>query len=226
MVDLTGQYQGIREEVNSSISQILETAAFINGPQVHTFQAALEKYLGIRHVIPCANGTDALQIAMMGLGLKPGDEVITADFTFAATVEVIALLQLVFVAFPDRDDVYQPMFWALAIMAYKARTIMKERRLLEMELVPIAELFAVTYVAQQLQIALGKYRTIEAMTELTMTTSTEINSALQTIIGHCNLIDRTHDDPGLHRDIGTIVRQAQRIAGHLEKMRNASQRKG
>lgn len=94
MVDLTGQYQGIREEVNSSISQILETAAFINGPQVHTFQAALEKYLGIRHVIPCANGTDALQIAMMGLGLKPGDEVITADFTFAATVEVIALLQL------------------------------------------------------------------------------------------------------------------------------------
>jgi len=94
MVDLTGQYQGIREEVNSSINQILETAAFINGPQVHAFQAALEKYLGIKHVIPCANGTDALQIAMMGLGLKPGDEVITADFTFAATVEVIALLQL------------------------------------------------------------------------------------------------------------------------------------
>jgi dTDP-4-amino-4,6-dideoxygalactose transaminase len=94
MVDLTGQYQGIREEVNSSINQILETATFINGPQVHAFQAALEKYLGIKHVIPCANGTDALQIAMMGLGLKPGDEVITADFTFAATVEVIALLQL------------------------------------------------------------------------------------------------------------------------------------
>lgn len=94
MVDLIGQYQGIREEVNSSISQILETAEFINGPQVHSFQAALEKYLGIRHVIPCANGTDALQIAMMGLGLQPGDEVITADFTFAATVEVIALLQL------------------------------------------------------------------------------------------------------------------------------------
>jgi dTDP-4-amino-4,6-dideoxygalactose transaminase len=94
MVDLTGQYQGIREEVNSSIFQILETAAFINGPQVHDFQAALEKYLEIKHVIPCANGTDALQIAMMGLDLKPGDEVITADFTFAATVEVIALLQL------------------------------------------------------------------------------------------------------------------------------------
>ncbi|WP_413513765.1 DegT/DnrJ/EryC1/StrS family aminotransferase [Myroides odoratus] len=94
MVDLKGQYEGIKEEVNQSFQEILESSAFINGPQVHTFQANLEKYLGVKHVIPCANGTDALQIAMMGLGLQPGDEVITADFTFAATVEVIALLQL------------------------------------------------------------------------------------------------------------------------------------
>ncbi|MCX2718978.1 DegT/DnrJ/EryC1/StrS family aminotransferase [Lentiprolixibacter aurantiacus] len=94
MVDLIGQYQGIKDEVNESINQILDSAAFINGPKVHEFQAALEAYLGVKHVIPCANGTDALQIAMMGLGLKPGDEVITADFTFAATVEVIGLLQL------------------------------------------------------------------------------------------------------------------------------------
>ncbi|MCC9042737.1 DegT/DnrJ/EryC1/StrS family aminotransferase [Myroides sp. M-43] len=94
MVDLKGQYEGIKEEVNQSIQEILESSAYINGPQVHAFQANLEKYLGVKHVIPCANGTDALQIAMMGLGLKPGDEVITADFTFAATVEVIALLQL------------------------------------------------------------------------------------------------------------------------------------
>ncbi|GGD46829.1 DegT/DnrJ/EryC1/StrS family aminotransferase [Muriicola marianensis] len=94
MVDLTGQYEDIREEVNKSIQQVMETAAFINGPEVHGFQKELEDYLGVKHVIPCANGTDALQIAMMGLGLKPGDEVITADFTFAATVEVIALLGL------------------------------------------------------------------------------------------------------------------------------------
>lgn len=94
MVDLGGQYQEIREQVNASISQILESTSFINGPEVHAFQKELEEYLGVKHVIPCANGTDALQIAMMGLGLKPGDEVITADFTFAATVEVIALLQL------------------------------------------------------------------------------------------------------------------------------------
>lgn len=94
MVDLQGQFEGIKDKVNASIAEVLETAAFINGPEVQLFQKELESYLGVKHVIPCANGTDALQIAMMGLGLQPGDEVITADFTFAATVEVIALLQL------------------------------------------------------------------------------------------------------------------------------------
>ncbi|MBN4084772.1 DegT/DnrJ/EryC1/StrS family aminotransferase [Flavobacteriaceae bacterium AH-315-B10] len=94
MVDLKGQYQDIKDIVNTSVLNVIESTAFINGPQVHEFQKNLENYLGVKHVIPCANGTDALQIAMMGLGLKPGDEVITADFTFAATVEVIALLQL------------------------------------------------------------------------------------------------------------------------------------
>ena len=94
MVDLKGQYEAIKDSVNTSVLNVIESTAFINGPQVHEFQKNLENYLGVKHVIPCANGTDALQIAMMGLGLKPGDEVITADFTFAATVEVIALLQL------------------------------------------------------------------------------------------------------------------------------------
>ncbi len=94
MVDLKGQYDEIKEQVNASVLEVMENTAFINGPEVHSFQKELEDYLGVKNVIPCANGTDALQIAMMGLGLKPGDEVITADFTFAATVEVIALLQL------------------------------------------------------------------------------------------------------------------------------------
>lgn len=94
MVDLKSQYDKIATTVNTSIQEVLDTNAYINGPQVHQFQKSLEEYLGVKHVIPCANGTDALQIAMMGLGLQPGDEVITADFTFAATVEVIALLQL------------------------------------------------------------------------------------------------------------------------------------
>ncbi|MBS4039778.1 MAG: DegT/DnrJ/EryC1/StrS family aminotransferase [Flavobacteriales bacterium] len=94
MVDLKSQYDKIKDQINQSIQEVLDQTSYINGPQVHEFQKNLEEYLGVKHVIPCANGTDALQIAMMGLGLKPGDEVITADFTFAATVEVIALLQL------------------------------------------------------------------------------------------------------------------------------------
>ena len=94
MVDLKSQYEKIKDTVNASIQEVLDTTSYINGPQVQQFQKSLEDYLDVKHVIPCANGTDALQIAMMGLGLKPGDEVITADFTFAATVEVIALLQL------------------------------------------------------------------------------------------------------------------------------------
>ena len=94
MVDLKGQYDKISTTVNASIQEVLNTTSYINGPQVHEFQKNLENYLNVKHVIPCANGTDALQIAMMALNLKPGDEVITADFTFAATVEVIALLQL------------------------------------------------------------------------------------------------------------------------------------
>ena len=94
MVDLKSQYEKIKDVVNASIQEVLDTTTFINGPEVQKFQKNLEAYLNVKHVIPCANGTDALQIAMMGLGLKPGDEVITADFTFAATVETIALLQL------------------------------------------------------------------------------------------------------------------------------------
>ena len=94
MVDLKGQYDKIKDTVNASIQEVLDNTAYVNGPEVHKFQKNLEEYLGVKHVIPCANGTDALQIAMMGLDLKPGDEVITADFTFAATVEVIALLGL------------------------------------------------------------------------------------------------------------------------------------
>ncbi|WP_114758607.1 DegT/DnrJ/EryC1/StrS family aminotransferase [Flavobacterium sp. AG291] len=94
MVDLKSQYDQIKDTVNASIQEVLDTTSYINGPQVHSFQKNLETYLDVKHVIPCANGTDALQIIMMGMGLQPGDEVITADFTFAATVEVIALLQL------------------------------------------------------------------------------------------------------------------------------------
>ena len=94
MVDLKSQYEKIKPEIDAAIQQVIDSTAFINGPSVKEFQADLEKYLGVKHVIPCANGTDALQISMMALGLKPGDEVIAPSFTFIATAEVIALLGL------------------------------------------------------------------------------------------------------------------------------------
>ncbi|MBL6668523.1 MAG: DegT/DnrJ/EryC1/StrS family aminotransferase [Flavobacteriaceae bacterium] len=94
MVDLKGQYSFIKKEIDVALEQIFQDTDFINGKAVWAFQNKLQDYLGINHVIPCANGTDALQIALMALDLKQGDEVITADFTFAATVEVIALLKL------------------------------------------------------------------------------------------------------------------------------------
>ncbi len=94
MVDLQSQYYKIKADVDNAIQNVMNTAAFINGPEVKSFQSELEQYLDVKHVIPCANGTDALQIALMALGLEEGDEVITADFTFAATVEVIHLLKL------------------------------------------------------------------------------------------------------------------------------------
>ena len=94
MVDLKTQYHRVKSEIDQAILHVVENTAFINGPAVKDFQSGLEQYMGVKHVIPCANGTDALQIAMMALDLKPGDEVITTSFTFVATVEVIALLQL------------------------------------------------------------------------------------------------------------------------------------
>jgi dTDP-4-amino-4,6-dideoxygalactose transaminase len=94
MVDLKQQYAKIKTEVDLAIQEVINSAAFIQGKAVQDFAAGLSKYLGVKHVIPCANGTDALQIALMALDLQPGDEVITPSFTFIATTEVIALLQL------------------------------------------------------------------------------------------------------------------------------------
>ena len=94
MVDLQSQYYKIKSEGDNAVLNVMDSAAFINGPEVKFFQSELEHYLDIKHVIPCANGTDALQIALMALKLEEGDEIITADFTFAATVEVIHLLKL------------------------------------------------------------------------------------------------------------------------------------
>jgi dTDP-4-amino-4,6-dideoxygalactose transaminase len=106
MVDLKSQYDKIQKEIDEAVLNVIRSTAYINGPEVKSFQAELEQYLNVKYVIPCANGTDALQIAMMALGLKPGDEVITATFTYVATAEVIALLGLT----PVLVDVYPDTF--------------------------------------------------------------------------------------------------------------------
>jgi dTDP-4-amino-4,6-dideoxygalactose transaminase len=106
MVDLVGQYKKIKTEVDSAVTEVMNTASFVNGLEVQKFQKNLEEYLGVKHVIPCANGTDALQVALMALGLKSGDEIITTSFTFIATAEVIALLNLIPVLVDVLPDTY------------------------------------------------------------------------------------------------------------------------
>ena len=94
LVDLHTQYLKIKEEIDAAVLNVIDSTAFINGPEVKSFASELEAYLNVKHVIPCANGTDALQIALMAIGAKPGDEILTPSFTYIATAEVIALLQL------------------------------------------------------------------------------------------------------------------------------------
>ncbi|NIJ44506.1 dTDP-4-amino-4,6-dideoxygalactose transaminase [Wenyingzhuangia heitensis] len=113
MVDLNSQYLDIKEQVDASIQEVLNNSTFINGPQVASFKNNLATYLNTNHVIPCANGTDALQIALMALELKPDDEVITVDFTFAATVEVIQLLGLTSVLIDVEEDTFNMSITAL-----------------------------------------------------------------------------------------------------------------
>ena len=131
MVDLQTQYEFIREQVDSSVLEIFKKGTFINGPSVKEFQSQLEDYLNVKHVIPCANGTDALQIALMSLDLKPGDEIITSNFTFAATVEVIALLKLKPVLVDIEEDTFNincdEIIKAITI---KTKAIMRRRGVL------------------------------------------------------------------------------------------------
>lgn len=129
MVDLQGQYQQLAQTLEPRMQKVLDSTAFINGPAVREFQSNLETYLDVKHVIPCANGTDALQIALMGLGLQPGDEVITADFTFAATVEVIALLGLT----PILVDV-DPKTFNIDVKAVEKRICSKTKAIIPVHL--------------------------------------------------------------------------------------------
>lgn len=129
MVDLKSQYENIKEEVDRVALDVISSTAYINGPEVKAFQSELEDYLGIKHVIPCANGTDALQIALMALDLKAGDEVITSDFTFAATVEVVGLLNLKHVLVDVDPDTFN-----ISIDAIKAAITPKTKAIIPVHL--------------------------------------------------------------------------------------------
>jgi len=129
MVDLKSQYAEIKEEIDRGIREVIDNTAFINGPAVKAFASELGQYLGGAHVIPCANGTDALQIAMMALNLQPGDEVITANFTYVATAEVIALLQLK----PVLVDVH-PEYFTLDLEAVEAAITPRTRAVVPVHL--------------------------------------------------------------------------------------------
>jgi len=113
MVDLKAQYEKLEGEIDAAIKSVIHSTAFIRGPEVKIFEEELQKYLGVKHVISCANGTDALQIAMMALRLSPGDEVITTNFTFIATVEVVALLGLKLVLVDPDPFTYNISFDAI-----------------------------------------------------------------------------------------------------------------
>jgi UDP-2-acetamido-2-deoxy-ribo-hexuluronate aminotransferase len=129
MVDLKSQYEKIKEEVDKATVEVISSSAYINGPEVKAFQAELESYLGVKHVIPCANGTDALQIALMSLALEPGDEVITSDFTFAATVEVVGLLRLKHVLVDVDPDTF-----SISLEAIKAAITPKTKAIIPVHL--------------------------------------------------------------------------------------------
>jgi UDP-2-acetamido-2-deoxy-ribo-hexuluronate aminotransferase len=129
MVDLLTQYENIETEVNQAILNVIKTTAFINGPAVKELKAGMQEEFNVKHVIPCANGTDAIQIALMALDLKPGDEIITTTFTFIATAEVIALLQLTPV-FVDVD----PNNYCISVASIKEKITDKTKVILPVHL--------------------------------------------------------------------------------------------
>lgn len=145
MVDLVSQYEKIQQEIDEAVVNVIRSSAYINGPEVKAFQQELEQYLGVKHVIPCANGTDALQICMMALGLQPGDEVITASFTYVATAEVIALLKLT----PVLVDV-DPYTFEIDPKAIEAAITPKTKAIVPVHLFgQCADMEAITDIAQR-----------------------------------------------------------------------------
>lgn len=145
MVDLRGQYNKIQQEIDEAVLNVVRSTAYINGPDVKAFQKELEQYLGVKHVVPCANGTDALQVTLMGLGLQPGDEVISVSFTFVATVEVVRLLGMEAVLVDCEPDTFN-----MDIEALKRAITPKSKAIIPVHLFgQCANMEAILEVAEQ-----------------------------------------------------------------------------
>ena len=172
MVDLKQQYLRIKPEIDQAIQGVLDSTQFIGGQQVTQFSERLAAYLGVKHVIPCANGTDALQVAMMALGFEPGDEIITPSFTYIATTEVIALLKLkpVFVEVDPRTFCIDPAAIRKAITP-KTRAIVPVHlygQAAEMEaIMEIAREYRLQVIEDNAQAIGGLYRFRDGSTKMT-----------------------------------------------------------
>src|SRR6185312_7163870 len=172
MVDLIGQYEKIQVEIDAAVLNVIRSSAYINGPEVKAFQAELEKFLGVKNVIPCGNGTDALQISMMALGLKAGDEVIAPDFSYAAIAEVIALLGLT----PILVDV-SPDIFNIDVQAIKKAITPKTKAI-----VPV-HLFGQCAEMSEIM-ALAKEHNLYVIEDAAQAIGAEYNGAKAGTIGH------------------------------------------
>ncbi len=220
MVDLKRQYQKIKSQVDSAITNVIQSAAFINGPDVGHFASELEQYLGVKHVIPCANGTDALQISLMALGLQPGDEVITPSFTYIATVEVVALLRLkpVFVEVDPRTFTMDPQAMRAAITPatkaiipvhlYGQSADMKE-------ILEIADVYNIPVIEDNAQAIGGHY---------TYPDGTQKSNGTMATIGTTSFFPSKNlgcygDGGAIFTNSDTLAEQIKMIANHGQKVR-------
>src|SRR6185437_14840314 len=220
MVDLKRQYTKIKSEVDAAIQEVIDNTAFINGKAVTDFSTALSTYMGSRHVIPCANGTDALQIAMMALDLKPGDEVITPSFTYIATTEVVALLKLtpVFVDVDPKTCCMDPVALEKAITA-RTRAIVPVH--LYGQIAPMQEILAIA-AKHNLYVIEDKAQAIGSTYRFPGTGKTQKAGTLGTI-GTTSFFPSKN--LGCYGDGGAIFTDDDALASRLKMIANHGQSK-
>ncbi|HAD96981.1 MAG TPA: transcriptional regulator [Cryomorphaceae bacterium] len=219
MVDLVSQYEKIQEEIDGAVLDVIRSSAYINGPEVKEFQKELEEYMGVKHVIPCANGTDALQVAMMALGLQPGDEVITATFTYVATAEVIALLKLT----PVLVDVDENTF-GIDPEQVKAAITPKTKAIVPVHLFgQCADMDAVMKIAKEHNLYIIEDTAQAIGAEYTLADGTTAKAGTIGDIGTTSFFPSKN--LGCYGDGGAIFTNNDELAAKLRKMANHGQSK-